>query len=385
MAVYAYLPTTNLKWDDIRDTLNANGGTVTNDVSTAFQTTANINKWSKHKPVKSLILFPTNFSYLDEAQYGLSIPYMKHPIVNGELVHNIWQYNIPDTDTDAKRLCDFKNYSPQAIPCVSCNFPSKISVLNKQLIFEGNLYISLDSYISGFNSYYMVSFRNFATQDMLECFLCVGMYYKEGETLHSYYLTSNKKILDYINDNEYGYITIENLQNKLPSWIKNDINITYKLFLTNQDLADGAIEILNDRSYSLECEENSDRKTLHIQKISVTEYIETTINFEIERVNETYSRFSKIEITSKRTDNILQDLIEFKIHGGNEYSVNAPILATGNIQFDNNNTWSRIYLAGELNDNYFDYQSGLAQIYYIDIRTSDNQDSIAYKEKSYTL
>ena len=36
MAVYNILPTTNLKWDDIRDTLNAGGGSVTNVVSTAF-------------------------------------------------------------------------------------------------------------------------------------------------------------------------------------------------------------------------------------------------------------------------------------------------------------------------------------------------------------
>lgn len=30
MAVYDILPTENLKWDDIRDTLNAGGGVVDN-------------------------------------------------------------------------------------------------------------------------------------------------------------------------------------------------------------------------------------------------------------------------------------------------------------------------------------------------------------------
>lgn len=52
MAVYSdVLPTTDLKYEDIRDTLNANGGSVNNDVSTAFKTSSGINVWSKHKPV----------------------------------------------------------------------------------------------------------------------------------------------------------------------------------------------------------------------------------------------------------------------------------------------------------------------------------------------
>lgn len=58
MAVYITLPVNNLKWDDIRDTLNSNGGNVTNNVSTAFQNTANINMWSKHKPVTLSSDFP---------------------------------------------------------------------------------------------------------------------------------------------------------------------------------------------------------------------------------------------------------------------------------------------------------------------------------------
>lgn len=51
MAVYEILPATNLKWDDIRDTLNANGGNVNNMAITAFQSGANIQRWAKYKPV----------------------------------------------------------------------------------------------------------------------------------------------------------------------------------------------------------------------------------------------------------------------------------------------------------------------------------------------
>lgn len=50
MAVYEILPKENLKWDDIRDTLNANNGTVNNNAITAFQSGANINMFAKYKP-----------------------------------------------------------------------------------------------------------------------------------------------------------------------------------------------------------------------------------------------------------------------------------------------------------------------------------------------
>ena len=50
MAVYDILPTQNLKWDDVRDTLNANNGSVTNVAETAFKATANINMFAKYKP-----------------------------------------------------------------------------------------------------------------------------------------------------------------------------------------------------------------------------------------------------------------------------------------------------------------------------------------------
>lgn len=63
MAVYEILPTTNLKWDDIRDTLNANGGNVNNSAVTAFQSSANINKWSKYKAVRLNENFPSYDTY----------------------------------------------------------------------------------------------------------------------------------------------------------------------------------------------------------------------------------------------------------------------------------------------------------------------------------
>lgn len=57
MAVYDVIPTSNVKFDDIRDTLNSKGGSVSNDTRTAFKTTSGIAKWSKKKPVRLQIDF----------------------------------------------------------------------------------------------------------------------------------------------------------------------------------------------------------------------------------------------------------------------------------------------------------------------------------------
>ena len=67
MAVQTILPTTNLTFTDIRDTLNNFGGSVTNVVATAFTSTAKINRWSRNKPESYKADFIPN--KLCEAEY----------------------------------------------------------------------------------------------------------------------------------------------------------------------------------------------------------------------------------------------------------------------------------------------------------------------------
>lgn len=73
MAVYSILPTTNLKAEDIRDTLNSNGGSVSNGLLTFFTTNAKINKWARYKPES----YKKNFDLTDDDRftnhYGLSM------------------------------------------------------------------------------------------------------------------------------------------------------------------------------------------------------------------------------------------------------------------------------------------------------------------------
>lgn len=57
LTAYDVLPTSNLKWDYIRDTLNKYGGVVNNNSITAFQSTNGVNKWSWRKPINHSIMF----------------------------------------------------------------------------------------------------------------------------------------------------------------------------------------------------------------------------------------------------------------------------------------------------------------------------------------
>ena len=114
--VYDILPTQNLKFSDIRDTLNSNNGAVTNVVSTAFKTSTNTNIWAKYKPVGYTADFPdysSNWYKGNDKMCGIGIPN-----VNGDpasIKDSPWYYNPPKGgQTEPYRLGDFRGYNKNA-------------------------------------------------------------------------------------------------------------------------------------------------------------------------------------------------------------------------------------------------------------------------------
>ena len=111
MAVKDTLPSTNLTWDDIRDTLNAGGGSVTNDVASAFKSSAKINKWSRNKPYSHENIFDLTDSEKKAIKWGLS------PIkveIDKYTTNSDWNYNIPK-DGEPKRVGDFRGYCSKVV------------------------------------------------------------------------------------------------------------------------------------------------------------------------------------------------------------------------------------------------------------------------------
>lgn len=118
MAVYDVLPKTNLEFQDIRDTLNANNGSVSNVVSSAFQSGANINKWAKYKPVRLNQDFPAYDRYWKANDYycGFDLKSAKYSNA-GDIgkVFPTWNYLLPRGGSDEPfRLGDFRGYYPKA-------------------------------------------------------------------------------------------------------------------------------------------------------------------------------------------------------------------------------------------------------------------------------
>ena len=100
-------------FNDIRDTLNASGGSVSNETWTAFKTTSGINMWAKYKPVGYTADFTDNkpdWYKGNDKMCGLNIPNVNG---NPEPIKNaVWSYNPPKGgQAEPLRLSDFIGYN----------------------------------------------------------------------------------------------------------------------------------------------------------------------------------------------------------------------------------------------------------------------------------
>lgn len=124
---YSTLPQTNLKAEDIRDTLNANGGSVGNNTTTFFSDAANINMFSRYKPIRNNALF-INLWENDawkgtDGQCGIDFTGAttnNYREVVGAVTNdgnNGWLYQRPWVGiTKPYRLGDFRGYMANALP-----------------------------------------------------------------------------------------------------------------------------------------------------------------------------------------------------------------------------------------------------------------------------
>lgn len=130
MAVYDILPDTNLKGVDVRDTLNANGGSVGDTFTSFFTSGANINMWSKYKPVVSTDLFHSLDEWKglngfkgaykgDNGDCGLTIPTRATIAEFRTILESgtaMWSYTPPTGgQSQPMRVGDFRGYNPKAV------------------------------------------------------------------------------------------------------------------------------------------------------------------------------------------------------------------------------------------------------------------------------
>lgn len=236
--VYDILPEKDLHFSDIRDSLNANGGVVNNDVASAFKTAANINPWSKHKPLILRVDFcqdidpnkPNYNAYWWKGVDGwcgfnpnrLSSYSSVSENMDGNL--NGWLYLLPQGGTNSPyRIGDFAKYKTDATPIVReytvpdtafannpsgtfrCSFPISISI-------EDNYNLSLADFDTLKSAYF-------------------GIYCKKEGTVYSVRATSENTI-----SNGGSIVEINPFNMPAGEWTVYPFISTIKLV---QDEADG--------------------------------------------------------------------------------------------------------------------------------------------------
>lgn len=121
MAILKQIGEGPIKLVDIRDTINANGGHATNDLTTFFQQN-DVNKWAYDKPIS----YAMDFDITDHAKYltsqGLDTSIIKTSNVAKTLLdraiagEDFYPYMPPLGGSDSPmRLGDFRGYNPSAV------------------------------------------------------------------------------------------------------------------------------------------------------------------------------------------------------------------------------------------------------------------------------
>ena len=114
----------NIRDVDVRDTLNADGGHVNNNQWTHFSTLADIDEWSRYKPIRDKRLFISLEEWRDSAykgtngQCGFDIPVYKSPaslMAGLESGSAMWTYLPPDGKVYPFRTGDWRMYNPNAV------------------------------------------------------------------------------------------------------------------------------------------------------------------------------------------------------------------------------------------------------------------------------
>lgn len=168
----AVIPTSGVTMATVRDTLASYGGTVSNNLSSFFTTSAKINMWSKHKPVILAKDFCQDISagmsdynatwwQGSNGMCGLTpkrlASYRNVPdYMDGE--NNGWVYALPSGGSSSpQRLGDFAGYNPDAYPLID-GFAANTSTIitgtpGKTVSFYCRAHFGSD--------YYQLSFADF--------------------------------------------------------------------------------------------------------------------------------------------------------------------------------------------------------------------------------
>ena len=234
----AIVPNTDVNLaGNIRDVLNAAGGSVTNEVITFFQTRANINKWSRHKPTPYQKNFDIDFSTDVTRPAGLvwSMKMPKQPsshiyfnkfcfeILSGNTFYSNWEYQLPNGgQSEPYRLSDFKGYNTEAVQ----PFTTGISNYSKNInIFDSDSFTAFCMINQGSDFTFKNFFGTFSDYKfVVECYLEEGAPFYTMST-PTYRQVSTRNIVDVTDWADYVKIALSNISPSISQLVGRTIHV----------------------------------------------------------------------------------------------------------------------------------------------------------------
>ena len=214
MAALTQIPKTNISVVDIKDTLNANGGSVSNDTTTFFTAAAKVNPWSKHKPVPLSSTFCQDFDssradYDDDwwkgndGKCGLSWNDQFTTSQIEQLKTANWSYT-PPSSSYPRRLGDFAGYIVSTNPPIATRITSSKIDVDQTL---GTWTFEPDIYTKNYNELTIYDF-DLSLSDWYLCALVSGSGGGWNRYIGDKVLTSGCKVDVNLNELSIGEHTV---------------------------------------------------------------------------------------------------------------------------------------------------------------------------------
>ena len=247
--VQEIIPSTNIKLEDIRDTLNDAGGSVNNTLGSFFNMEGNqaqLNMWSKFKPIHHSSSVALTEAQYAAANYGVGFPSPTNFSQSLSVIQSVcakdWTYNYPKGGSSSPyRLSDFRNYYANAKPPIQ--IVGNGFEVNKVVSSVLNIYADIDPDNSAYNL--QGTDLNQGGINLKYCSLygCIA----DGGTVKAW-LQASGTLLDSSGNINVTYITYN---------CRSLSNITYKVYLCLK-YADGT----NTYLYPLPANDTFDLKVI---------------------------------------------------------------------------------------------------------------------------
>lgn len=368
----AIVPNTNVNLaTNVRDILNAAGGSVNNDLTTFFKAAAKINKFAKHKPIAYNQLFDITDAQIRNSRGGLTIA---SPTYAGIAASSPWTHVLPAGGASQPfRLGDFKGYQTDAKSCVRNEFPTVMKTngdMYNNFYFVPVFFFDNGGF-TGFNPNYSLSLQDlFASY--LSYYPTVVMNYAAG---NRWWVQSYENTLQWlINASRFAAPIIIEMKDTPFRNLDNNTPIDVYMCLSPTKVT-GA-DSFPGYGQSLQYEAGADRKSYKLVRTEWIDGLKTTV---VAAYTNTISgstrtiRVTNIKITFTPDSDWIPSFIFFRVRG--ILGSSAPVVqefmtrevAVSKSAFDNVSSITREIVQGDIYYNSFSMPSNIPGTFVVNV------------------